>query len=229
MARDFDGANDQVAFGSDTSIDSLNPKSICMWVKQDATVFRFFLGKDRFAGAWGLGSDSPGGHTDKLYWQQNWSTAAGAWVSTTQVGTTLMRHVAVTYNNSATTNDPLMWIDGVTDTVIQLGADPVGSVTSDAAANLIAGENGANAADFDGQIGWLCFTNVAFTDADVNRGRWWGRPGGGLKVYHPWMTTKLTNEGTATATGTATGTTVVNMPCPVVRPGTILLGLGVGW
>ena len=227
MARDFDGANDNIAFGSDASIDAFAVQAICLWVHKDTTGFQFWVGKDRFAAVWGLGDDGTG--SGKLYFERQWNTTNGTWNSTTALGTTAPRHVAVVYDTGATTNDPVFYLDGAVDTTVELTAPSTLTATSDATPNLRAGETGGNGADFDGRIGWLVYHNATLTAADVNRARYWGRPFGGLKVYHPWMTTKLTNEGTATATGTASGTTVVAMAVPVVRPGTAMMGLGVGW
>ena len=228
--RDFDGANDNIAFGSDAGIDQFVTKSIAIWVRKDnSSVAWFAFGKDRFSAPWGLGN--AGGCTDNLEFYHDWSTTDGDWFATNVGFGTGLRHVVVTYDGGATTNDPLFYFNNVLQTSVQELSTPAGSLGTDAAANLRCGETGANSADMDGRIGWLNYFNGTFTAEDRNRAMWWGRARGGLQVYHPFVTTKLTNEGSATATGTASGTTVTNsaeVP-PVVRPGTMMMGLGVGW
>ena len=77
----------------------------------------------------------------------------------------------------------------------------------------------------DGRLQNFCFDETALTDELVNRARWWGRPKGGVLVYHPFYTTKLDNEGSATAPGTATGSIMGSLVVPCGRPG---MGIGLG-
>lgn len=228
--RDFDGANDNIAFGSDSSIDQFVQKTISMWAQKDNTSVAWFgVGKDRFAAAWGVGNS--GGGSDQLEFYHAWSGTDGSWLFTNNTLGTALRHIVVTYdgNGTAPGNDPRCWFNGVEQTSINEVTTPTGTLDTDAAANLRVGETGANGADMDGRIGWLCYDSVIWDTAAINRARYWGRPHGGIKVYHPFIGPKLGNEGTATATGTASGTTIVAGPCPVVRPGTACMGLGVGW
>lgn len=232
MARDFDGANDNIAFGSDTSIDQFVTKSIAMWVQKDnSSVAWFAFGKDRFAAAWGLGNS--GGGTDNLEFYHQWSGTDGSWFATNSGVGTGLRHIVVTYVGGGTApgNDPLFYFNNVLQTTVQELTTPTGTIDTDAAANLRCGETGANGADMDGRIGWLNYFNGTFTADDRNRAMWWGKARGDVQVYHPFVTTKLGNEGTGVANGTASGTTVTNsaMITPVVRPGSSLMGFGVGW
>lgn len=230
--RDFDGTNDSISSGSDTSIDQFVTKSIAMWVRKDNSgVAWYAVGKDRFALTWGIGNTGGGG--DNLTFVHAWSGIDGEWQFTNNTMGTGLRHVVITYDGggSAPGNDPVCYFNGTLQSTVSEVTTPTGTLDTDAAQNFRCGETGANGADMDGRIGWLNYFNGTFTADDRNRAQWWGKARGDVQVYYPWVTTKLTNDGTATATGTATGTTVVNstdVP-PVVRPGTAMMGFGVGW
>jgi hypothetical protein len=144
-------------------------------------------------------------------------------VASYSAGTRL--HLAVVYDNQSAANDPTIYVDGaaVSLTVI---STPTGTASADAAWNLALGEvDDTGGEDFDGALGWLCYANALWSTDQVNRARWWGRPGGAQAVYHPLVTDKLANEGTATADGTATGTTLRSLP-RVERCWGMLMGCG---
>ena len=216
MARNFDGTNDNVDFGADASINNYTAFSVVAWVD----------------------CQTPGSNTDfwtsknggtELGWQTSfqtftnvcdiyrvWSTTAGAWSFPKPANG--LHHMAITYDGSSTTNDPTATVDGVAQTITEVAA-PVGTIGDDSGHALRLGENATGGLDFQGRVGWYTYHNEILTAAEINRARWWGRPKGGIKVYHPLVTDKLANEGTATANGTATGSTMFAMVTPVQRPG----------
>lgn len=226
MARDFDGTDDNINFGSDASIDDLSPRSICLWIRRDGSLQRSsIVAKSLSNAAWdlvmGVSNNNPS-------ITQDFDTANGGWRMTSSISGGAIAHIAVTYDPSSPSNDPVFYFNGALDTTVETAA-PSGTAQSDATKDLILGTNDALGFDFDGLMGWLVVASGILDAAAINRAKWWGRPNGGLQVYHPLVTDKLSNEGSATANGTASGTTVVGMAVPVVRPGTALMGMGVGW
>ncbi len=216
MARNFDGTNDNVDFGSDASIDSFTAFTVMAWVdvQTPASNSDFWTCKN---GGTELGwQTSFNTFTNVSDFYRVFSTTPGAW--TWPKAATGIHHVAITYDGSATTNNPAATIDGTAQTVTT-ATTPVGTVGDDAGHPLRLGENSAGSQDFQGKVGWYTYHNAVLTAAEINRGRWWGRARGDLKVYHPLVTDKLVNEGSATATGTATGSTMTSMVTPVQRPG----------
>lgn len=209
MARDFDGVNDQIAFGSNASIDDFGATGITMafWVEPDATGFISFFCKDRETN-WIL--------WEATQWQfrHQWSTFPGVWRATATVPTTL-HHLVVTYDGGNVANDATFTIDGVAETVVDIRT-PEGTISTDAAQNLLLGEDGASSdTDFNGRVGWMSYDNAIWSAADINRHRWWGTAPGGpstVDVSHPLWTSGLGNNGTATADGTVSGTTMASMP-----------------
>lgn len=218
MARDFNGTNEHLDFGTDASIDDFITRSIAFWVVRRTAGADVFLAKSQASspGAWQMEVGNSGNGSRLGFWQR-WSGGAAFWEATTALATSTLYHVALVYDGGATGNDPTFYVNGSAEALTSNGS-PTGTLTSDAAFNLLSGENAAGASDFDGQLQNLNYVNALWDAAQVNRARWWGRPGGAQAVYHPWFTTKLANEGTATADGTATGTAMASLP-RVMRPG----------
>ena len=219
MARDFDGADDQISFGSDASIDDFAQKTISFYLRADGTgsLYDLILGKG--SASWGLAWNTfttP----DAIDFYQAWSGANDAQWQTLggEYVAGQIKHVAVVWDNSLDTNTPTIYIAGVAVTVTLTGTT-LAPADSDAANSLVMGQDAGGGSDLDGAVQHFAYANALWTAEQVNRARWWGRPGGALAVYHPFVTDKLANEGTATANGTATGTTVASLVTPVQRPG----------
>lgn len=228
MARDFSGTNQNIRFGSDASIATFAVHTVAMRVKLDTAGATYVLACKEASG------NSNGWMVSRLLentlrFRRFWSTTNGTWVGTTLLNsTTAVYTLIVTYDTGGTSNDPVLYINGTAET---FGTDtnPTGTVQDDVSSQLSLGETSAAANDLDGQIGWFCYDNRIWDAGMRNRYTWWGRPDGAVKVFHPLTTNGLTNQGTATATGTASGATVDPMVAPVVRPGSAMMGMGVGW
>ena len=104
----------------------------------------------------------------------------------------------------------------------------MGTVTT-GSDTLKLGENPTAGQDLAASLENVAIGTGLWAAADVNRAMWWGRPLGGLVVYHPFYTDKLADQGSAAAALTATGTTVASLVSPAVRPGSAMMGMDVGW
>lgn len=230
MARDFNGTNERLSFGTDASVDGFTTLTVAFYVAVDTANTRWLIGKG--SGFWAAWSVVLTSATFPMIINllSAWSGANARWSQVTgSVATAgVVYQLVITYDNTSTTNDPVFYLNGAVVAQTELTA-PSGSVTSDAGETLAAGENTAGGNDFDGRFQHLIYDSRAWDAGQVNRHRWWGRPDGATAVNHPLLTSKLANEGTATADGTATGTTMASMATPVQRPGSVLMGLGVGW
>lgn len=228
MARDFDGVDDRINFGSDASIDDFVAMTVCAWVRPDGGAATDVLLTKSTAG----GAEGPSFlySNTKLTLLRPHSTTDGDWNSgAASLPSGALRHVAVTYDRGATTNDPIFYIDGVAQATTE-AVTPVGVPDSDAAIDLIAGELASGASDLDGLIGHLVYHDAILSAAEINRARFWGSPRGGpstVKMWHPLWTSDLANRGTAIANGVATGTAMDNASCPrVERMWGSLMGVG---
>ena len=94
-----------------------------------------------------------GGRDTALYFRRNFSDSDGSWRTPTN-SMTLNRwhHVAVTYNDSSTSYDPAMYIDGIARTITE-ASTPAGIAQSDAPYGLVFGnDTSAGGASFEGLI-----------------------------------------------------------------------------
>lgn len=81
---------------------------------------------------------SPSPDTLKLRFDSHWSTTNGAWKTTSNVLTAgAWHHICLTYDGGATTNNPIMYINGVSKAMTRLTA-PAGTYRTDTNADLYA-------------------------------------------------------------------------------------------
>ncbi len=156
---DFDGGDDTVDAGSDAALDEVfaGGATLTAWIRPRS------WGEGNFGRiadkADNLGSNRNGwafelyGAQRALLFQYGFSGAIGNWytpVDSITLGN--WHHVAVVYDNSADTNDPLIYIDGVPQTLIELDT-PSGTPSSDAAINLTLGNYALDTSrTFDGVL-----------------------------------------------------------------------------
>jgi hypothetical protein len=230
MARNYDGTDDNITFGSDAGIDDIFAASpftgtIGCWLNRNATGIHSLINKQSGGVGWGLFFRGVGGNST-LRGDHSWTGTNGDWESTTQFSSaSVMHHIVIDYDGSATSNQMHFFVNGGSSESTVL-ATPTLAIESDAALTLRTGEDAAGGSDANHIMGWLAISKEVWTAEQRNRHRWWGRPGGAPLIYHPLVTDKLANEGTATAAGTATGTTMVGFP-RVQRPGGMcMMGCG---
>jgi hypothetical protein len=169
-ALNFDGTDDYINCGSGTSLDDITSKTI------EAVVYLTTFG-EALAGriaqkasvnvdGWNLSVQ--GSPYNRLYFGQDWNGGTFAnW--RTNLDTILISTwygFVITYDNSSTANEPLMYIDGVSQTV-NVGVSPVGSCDSDAANSMwIAARNNSGPdREFDGKVDELRISDVIRTSA----------------------------------------------------------------
>jgi hypothetical protein len=231
MARNFDGTNDNLS-SADNAIAALNSaqKSISLWTTRasDSSAAQCLVTPMAQAGA-GQGRHPvnaiPPTTSGWMLSQLLSATTIGRWQSPDITNT--RHHVAVVFDRSSLLNDPVMYVDGVSVTVTETVA-PVGTIST-GEDTLRMGENAGGGDDLAANEQHVCIDMQLWVANQVNRAMWWGRAQGGLLVYHPLITDKLADEGSAAETLTANGTTVTELSTPVVRPGHALMGLGIGW
>jgi hypothetical protein len=75
---------------------------------------------------------------------RGWSSNAGTWTFPL-IATGAWRHILIAYNAGATGNDPLVWVDGVAQTVTQ-GGTPAGTVNTNADPYQVGNSSGGTQA-----------------------------------------------------------------------------------
>ena len=93
------------------------------------------------------------GDVYKLRLYQFFSGVNGIWSSTnTVLSKDKWHHIAITYNNGATTNDPIMYVDGK-QVAITESSTPTGTFDADGSDELYLGNREDGARTFNGLIG----------------------------------------------------------------------------
>ncbi|MGB5519134.1 MAG: DNRLRE domain-containing protein [Gammaproteobacteria bacterium] len=141
----FDGNNDTVDVGADASLDDLfaSGATITAWIHASG------WGEGNFGRiadkADNLGSNRNGwafevhGANRALLFQYGFTDNIGNWYTPVDsIALDTWHHVAVVYDKNAHENDPVIYIDGVAQTLVELDT-PVGTASSDAGINLTLG------------------------------------------------------------------------------------------
>lgn len=162
---DFPGTDDYVNFGSGSSLDDITIKTIETHINFDSygegNSGRIVKKSNVNSNGWGLLTV---GNTNNVLWfiqafnggatLAQWRSPIDSLLVSTDYYTTLV------YDNSSSSNDPLMYIDGVSQTVTEVTA-PSGSVDSDASSNMWAGAREGVDREYDGDIYELRISNIA--------------------------------------------------------------------
>jgi len=104
----------------------------------------------------------------KLRFAQEFSTTHGEWNTTsTEVSNGVWTHVVVTYDASGVSNNPTIYVGGLSKGVSETST-PVGTFGGDSAKVLTIGNRGTNPnVNFDGEIDDICFFNRILTQAEI--------------------------------------------------------------
>lgn len=145
QALKFDGVDDYVNTGSDSSLDDIDVKTIVMWVKPKMNLFQYYpalISKTpSHAGfGWNLIITTNTSDRSLTYWQE--LGANGAWNT---LGNLIYEdnwyHIAVVYNRTSDTNDPIIYINGISQSIDEWIGTPSGNAVSDAPSDLWIGAN----------------------------------------------------------------------------------------
>lgn len=158
----FDGAGDSIDFGSGASVDTLSTITIEAWLKRGSvatTTDQHIASKEwndgsGFGGWWFyIRRDSDGSNGGKLKFGRGWSTAtyeSALWRATTKLNSTAVwYHCVVTYDAGSTSNNPIIYLNGVSETLVEEQA-PSGTLKSDNPYNVRIGEGSYGENDLNG-------------------------------------------------------------------------------
>lgn len=156
QALDFDGSNDYVGAGSDSSIDNLVQKTTCAWVYPESipSTFGTVLGKMDTANSDGWQfemTDNDGNNRIGMY--QVFNGTSGTWKSPVDsVPFNAWTHACISYDDTSASNNPIIYINGVSVPVEEIST-PSGTAVSDAAATFRIGAITNSVIErFDGKI-----------------------------------------------------------------------------
>ena len=157
-ALDFDGSDDYINCGSDSSLDDITTKTIEAVIYLDtygeSSMARVIQKSNVNLGGWHIfvrGTVS----TNWVVFAQDWNSGTFAQWATPidSILTETWYTTTVTYDNSLTTNDPVIYINGISQTIDEANP-PTGSCDSDASNDLWIGARSNSGPDrsFDGVI-----------------------------------------------------------------------------
>jgi hypothetical protein len=223
MAIEFSGTNQNVSRTSGVVGFDVAQRTVAFWFWADATG----TGQVIFTSASSLASgqsadtvstNAPAASGFRLFYQFRWTVVAG-WQVNTDLSTGQWYHVAVTYDRGATTNDPTIYVNGIsaafTETTAPSGTAKTGQVA------YRFGEAAAGTADFDGRVsdfGWWDRLLSAAEVAALAKGYAPSFFCRGLRLDMPFTGRHSPEpERRQGAAGTVTGATYVDGP-RIIRP-----------
>lgn len=148
-AQDFDGSNDKISVTQNASINDLTTMTLSAWIN---------------------GASFPGATPPRIIDKRNvnnngaflfymngapvafeprrWSTTAGIWQTTVGLSTNTWYYVAVTYDYGSTANDPIIYVNGVSQTITETSA-PAGTLLSETETLNIGNRDGGDRPFYD--------------------------------------------------------------------------------
>jgi len=165
--------------GSGASLDNIAPLTVVAWIRPTAVSVSSQNSRIVSKGtsdvlSWRFGYVA--GYANQMYFGQSFTGTDAEWWTTSGPITTanIWYHVAVTYDRSATTNDPIFYVNGTPDTTSSLG-DPTGSANDDSTVNLLIGGRSGGDRSWEGRIDDLRIYNRILSASEIaalyNQGR----------------------------------------------------------
>lgn len=166
-ALSFDGVDDVIACGSDSSIDNMwdSGGTAIVWMRADSD-----------------GEGNLGQMLDKVNWllrmnnadtsalfECSWAGDNGQWSFT--VNGSVIEMIGITYDSDSAANDPIIYVNGESVTVTEATTPTGANRTSDAAENLSIGNNAATTATFDGILDNIILFDAILSASDM-RGKY---------------------------------------------------------
>ena len=166
----FNGSTDYIDVGSDSLLDDIwtGGGTITGWINSHSigenTGF-YVVKRSSQPSGWHISNKDESGDTCKLRFAVRWDNF-GQWTTTSRdITYNEWIHIAVSYDNSSTSNNPTIYINGVSVAITTVTA-PSGTYVSDASDNLYIG---GEAGDFttDGNISQLGIWQGILTQAQI--------------------------------------------------------------
>lgn len=161
-------SNQYIEYTSFSNVQNLVNRTILVWMNLDSLVVSrgvYGLGNSAVIDAnefWELGASST---ANKLFFGVGWSTTDGLWRTTNDLVTGLS-HIAVTYNNSSTTNDPIVYINGAAQALTEV-ATPAGTYRNGTTGTIRIGSARTVTSSIDGKISSALIYNRILSAAEI--------------------------------------------------------------
>jgi hypothetical protein len=161
----FDGANSEIDVGSGTTIDNIFGNGADVGGTISAWIYPTTWGEGSYGrildkatdltgnDGWFLCVNNGGTVTEHMFFARDFNIQRGSWYTPqSSISIAQWQHVAVTYDDSSTSNVPIMYINGDSQT-LDYDELPIGSAMDDSAVNCFIGNfAGGRTRTFDGAI-----------------------------------------------------------------------------
>lgn len=186
MAVEFTGVNAQgIQFQDVTAVDGLAQKTISFWTNLDDIVNGDTL-VSKYSNVTGYGWYVH--KTALIAYTQQFSGTNGIWAGTTNLTTGQWYHVAITYDNSGTANNPAFYLNGSLDVTDEIST-PEGTINSDNSNNIELGYISTIAnSTVDGKLQDVRIYNRILSASEIEtlaKGRCQNQVLGGLVFWAP--------------------------------------------
>ena len=157
----FDGDDDNILIGSDSSVDNIfdGGGTISGWIyaiSDGQGNFGRILDKASAGNGvdgWSLTVEDHSSNAVDLNFMVGHSTTYGRWTTTArEVPTHTWTHFALTYNDDSTSNEPIIYVNGAIVALTKIGSGPAGTKSDDASQNLYIGASTLADRSFEGYI-----------------------------------------------------------------------------
>lgn len=133
QALSFDGGDDRVDIGTSAAFDNLNTKTVSAWIKPvGLTEWRAIVGRTHWS--FQICSNDAtdcNGTSGHLVYYHTFSGTDGKWrLGANSVTENQWAHVVVIYDRTSTANDPVIYVNGVSQTVTEIST-PTGTADSE--------------------------------------------------------------------------------------------------
>lgn len=160
---DFDGVDDYINYGSDSSLDDIDVQTVEFTFKADTwgswNGGRIIQKANVNANGWNVYT---AGSNNSLGYMRGWSTNDGLWnTPDNSISLSTWYTGAIVYDRTSISNDPIMYINGVSVSGTETWT-PVGTIETDAAQDMWAGarKNVTSDREFDGIIDEIRVSDV---------------------------------------------------------------------
>lgn len=213
MAYLIDANGEELNVGSPAILDSIATLTAHCWVyltASDTTVRRIF--DKAKGGGWEI-IHRVTSATDRLRFDRTWNGSTIEWNADNPPQATWF-HLGATYDLGSTTNNALIYFDGVSQSVNEIGGPPTDPVADDAAAELVFGNIDHATVDgerpINGRMAEICIHNVILAPNEI-KAAMRGIVHRGLVGYWPGMDggTDFSGQGND---ATVTNATLIGHP-----------------
>ena len=161
MARDFNGTSNYGSLTLNTAQKALTTHTIAWWEYLDSNAqYKRPYDFDSTTHDYRMEFDNGWGYVFVI----GWSTNDGKW-SIAKPTTGAWHHIAITYNGGATTNDPIIYKDGVSQTITERVA-PTGTLQLPTGSGWIGSDDGTGEF-FDGRLAEFAIWNRILTAGEI--------------------------------------------------------------